>query len=144
MSILHTTREKKRKLTMVTAYDYPSALHVCRAGMDMVLIGDSVGMVVSPDPHDLRAVASACSRQELICTVCAQVLGYDTTQPVTVDEMLHHCKAVKRGSSTPLIIADLPFGSYEVSPAQALEVHCFCLCTVCPSGWMNSMYGVLS
>lgn len=50
---------------MVTAYDYPSAVHVCRAGIDILLVGDSVGMVE---------------------------LGYDTTQPVTVDDMLHHCK----------------------------------------------------
>lgn len=58
-------RQGKRKVTMVTAYDYPSAIHVCRAGIDILLVGDSLGMVE---------------------------LGYDTTQPVTVDDMLHHCK----------------------------------------------------
>lgn len=58
-------RQGKRKITMVTAYDYPSAIHVCRAGIDILLVGDSLGMVE---------------------------LGHDTTQPVTVDDMLHHCK----------------------------------------------------
>jgi ketopantoate hydroxymethyltransferase len=52
-----------------------------------------------------------------------QCLGYDTTQPVTVDEMLHHCRAVKRGAKHPLIVGDMPFGSYEVSPEQALQVR---------------------
>ncbi|CAM9745233.1 unnamed protein product [Chrysoparadoxa australica] len=92
MDVLRVARESNRKLTMATAYSYPSALHVCRAGMDMLLVGDSVGMVE---------------------------LGYDTTQPVTVEEMLHHCKAVARGAKTPLLIGDLPFGSYEASPEQA-------------------------
>jgi 3-methyl-2-oxobutanoate hydroxymethyltransferase len=92
---------------MATAYDYPSAVHVARAGMDIVLIGDSVGMVE---------------------------LGFDTTQPVTMDHMIHHCAAVRRGvqfalanqaptsnsgpktrtmDKVPLILGDMPFGSYE-------------------------------
>ena len=77
---------------MVTAYDFPSAIHVARAEIDVLLVGDSVAMVE---------------------------LGHATTQPVTVDEMLHHCKAVKRGvdfanvSNSPLLVGDLPFGSYE-------------------------------
>lgn len=79
---------------MVTAYDYPSAVHVCRAGIDILLVGDSVGMVE---------------------------LGYDTTQPVTVDEMLHHCQAVSRGARTPMVVGDMPFGSYEVNPEEALR-----------------------
>mmetsp|Transcript_19756 Transcript_19756/g.29249 ORF Transcript_19756/g.29249 Transcript_19756/m.29249 type:complete len:253 (-) Transcript_19756:25-783(-) len=49
------------------------------------------------------------------------MLGYDTTQPVTVDEMLHHCRAVKRGTKGPLIVGDMPFGSYETSPIQAMQ-----------------------
>jgi 3-methyl-2-oxobutanoate hydroxymethyltransferase len=61
---------------MVTAYDYPSAVHVELAGIHVLLCGDSVGMVE---------------------------LGYDTTQPVTLDEMLHHCKAVARGAKRPLL-----------------------------------------
>ena len=77
---------------MVTAYTYPSAVHVDSAGIDVLLVGDSLGMVE---------------------------LGYETTLPVTVDEMLHHAKAVSRGADAPLLIADLPFGSYEESPTQA-------------------------
>lgn len=69
MDVVKIRRRGKRKITMVTAYDYPSAVHVCRAGIDMLLVGDSVGMVE---------------------------LGYDTTQPVTVNDMLHHCQVRKR------------------------------------------------
>lgn len=65
MDVVKIRRRGERKITMVTAYDYPSAVHVCRAGIDILLVGDSVGMVE---------------------------LGYDTTQPVTVEDMLHHCK----------------------------------------------------
>lgn len=80
---------------MVTAYDYPSAIHVARANMDVILVGDSLAMVE---------------------------LGHATTQPVTVDQMLHHCAAVQRGvkaaagvgiAQEPLLVGDLPFGSYE-------------------------------
>eukprot|EP01084_Bolivina_argentea_P124408 220459_1 len=92
LSLLKVAR--RRKITLLTAYDYASAIHVCRAGIDILLVGDSLGMVE---------------------------LGYDTTQPVTVEMMLHHCKAVKRGAKYPLIVGDLPFGSYEVTPEQALE-----------------------
>lgn len=59
----------------------------------------------------------------LLASNLSQCLGYDTTQPVTVDEMLHHCRAVKRGAKHPLIVGDMPFGSYEVSPEQALQVR---------------------
>lgn len=76
---------------MVTAYDYPSAVHVSRAGIDIVLVGDSAAMVE---------------------------MGFETTQPVTMQEMLHHCQNVKRGleyagSPAPMLIGDMPFGSYE-------------------------------
>lgn len=64
---------------MVTAYDYPSAVHVCRAGIDILLVGDSVGMVE---------------------------LGYDTTQPVTVEDMLHHCKVSVARKNAPLFGLD--------------------------------------
>ncbi|KAJ1463302.1 ketopantoate hydroxymethyltransferase-domain-containing protein [Pelagophyceae sp. CCMP2097] len=90
-------------ITMVTAYDYPSAMHVDAAGVDVVLCGDSVGMVA---------------------------LGYTTTQPVTLDEMLHHSRAVRRGLSlngAPLLVCDLPFGSYEESPEVAMRSAYRCL-----------------
>jgi 3-methyl-2-oxobutanoate hydroxymethyltransferase len=89
--------EKKRigePLVMVTAYDYPSALAADKAGVDLVLVGDSGAMTV---------------------------LGYDSTVPVELDELIMLAKAVRRGLSTPFLIADLPFGSYEVSDEQAVQ-----------------------
>ncbi|GLJ07231.1 hypothetical protein SUGI_0062370 [Cryptomeria japonica] len=85
--------EKGNPITMVTAYDYPSAVHVDIAGIDICLVGDSVGMVVH---------------------------GHDTTLPVTLEDMLLHCRAVARGASRPLLVGDLPFGSYEESKEQAV------------------------
>jgi 3-methyl-2-oxobutanoate hydroxymethyltransferase len=93
VSALSLTSKKRRghKITMVTAYDYPSAVHVSRAGIDVLLVGDSAAMVE---------------------------LGYETTQPMTLDQMLHFCQAVKRGvvnagPPTPLLVGDMPFGTYE-------------------------------
>jgi len=89
--------EKKRlgePLVMVTAYDYPSALAVDKAGVDLVLVGDSGAMTV---------------------------LGYPSTVAVELDELLVLAKAVRRGLSTPFMVADLPFGSYEVSDEQAVQ-----------------------
>lgn len=80
-------------IVMVTAYDYPGAQIVEEAGVDMVLVGDSAAMTV---------------------------LGYDSTVPVTVDEMLMLTKAVRRGFARPLLVGDLPFGSYEASDEQAV------------------------
>lgn len=80
-------------ITMLTAYDYPTALAQERAGVDAILVGDSLGMVV---------------------------LGYPNTLPVTMEDMLHHCKAVSRGAQTPMLIGDLPFMSYQVSVQQAV------------------------
>lgn len=80
-------------IVMVTAYDYPGAQIVEEAGVDMVLVGDSAAMTV---------------------------LGYDSTVPVTVDEMLMLTKAVRRGLARPLLVGDLPFGSYEASDEQAV------------------------
>ncbi|WP_341940627.1 3-methyl-2-oxobutanoate hydroxymethyltransferase [Microbacterium sp. LWH10-1.2] len=82
------------RLVMVTAYDFPSAQIVEDAGVDLVLVGDSAAMTV---------------------------LGYDSTVPVTVDEMLMLTKAVRRGLDRPLLVGDLPFGSYEASDAEAIE-----------------------
>jgi 3-methyl-2-oxobutanoate hydroxymethyltransferase len=81
-------------ISMLTAYDYATALAVERAGVDSILVGDSLGMVV---------------------------LGYETTLPVTMDDMLHHCKAVARGASLPLLIGDMPFLSYQISVEEAVR-----------------------
>jgi 3-methyl-2-oxobutanoate hydroxymethyltransferase len=80
-------------IVMITAYDYPSALAVDAAGVDMVLVGDSGAMTV---------------------------LGYDSTVPVTLDELLMLAKAVRRGLTVPFLVGDLPFGSYELSDEQAV------------------------
>jgi len=85
--------ERGERIPMVTAYDYTSAQIVDRAGIPMILVGDTLGMVV---------------------------LGYPTTVPVTINEMLHHCKAVVRGSQNALVIGDLPFLTYS-SPEDALR-----------------------
>jgi len=90
-----TYRQKKERgepITMLTAYDYPTALSMDRAGIDSILVGDSLGMVV---------------------------LGYENTLPVTMEEMLHHCRAVARGAKTALLIGDMPFMSYQVSVEEA-------------------------
>lgn len=92
---------------MATAYDYPSAIHVHRANIDIILVGDSCAMVE---------------------------LGYDTTQPMTIDQIIHHCQAVKRGvdagskssaennNSKPLLVGDMVFGTYEFANVDiALE-----------------------
>lgn len=79
---------------MLTAYDYPTALAMDRAGIDSILVGDSLGMVV---------------------------LGYETTLPVTMDDMLHHCRAVARGAKHALLIGDMPFMSYQASTADAVR-----------------------
>ncbi len=86
--------KRGEKLVMVTAYDYPSARAAEAAGVDLVLVGDSGAMTV---------------------------LGYDSTVPVSLDEMLMLAKAVRRGMESPFMVADLPFGSYEVSDQQAIE-----------------------
>lgn len=89
-------KQKHRKgepITAVTAYDYPSAVHLDSAGIDIAIVGDSAAMVVH---------------------------GYDTTLPITLEEMLVHCRAVARGAKRPLLVADLPFGFYESS---SIQVH---------------------
>ncbi|XP_057424080.1 3-methyl-2-oxobutanoate hydroxymethyltransferase 2, mitochondrial-like [Lotus japonicus] len=91
---LRQKHKKSEPISMVTAYDYPSAVPVDMAGIDICLVGDSAAMVVH---------------------------GYDTTLPITIDEMLVHCRAVARGAKTPLLVGDLPFGTYECSPNQAVD-----------------------
>lgn len=94
---VRTFRAKKLQgepLAMVTAYDYASAVAVERAGLDAILVGDSLGMVV---------------------------LGYENTLPVTMEDMLHHCRAVSRGASSPLRIGDMPFMSYQASVGEAVR-----------------------
>lgn len=81
-------------ITALTAYDYPTARLVDQAGIDIILVGDSVGMAV---------------------------LGYDTTLPVTMEEMLHHTRAVARGVQRALLVADMPFGSYHASAEEAIR-----------------------
>lgn len=97
-------RQKHRKgepITVVTAYDYPSAVHLDMAGIDVCLVGDSASMVVH---------------------------GHDTTLPISLDEMLVHCRAVARGATRPLLVGDLPFGTYESSANQVLPCSLFPLC----------------
>ena len=87
-------KQEGRSLAMLTAWDYLSARLVDAAGADIVLVGDSLAM---------------------------PVLGYDNTLPVTLDEILHHAKAVRRGLDQALMVVDLPFGSYQASAEQALQ-----------------------
>ena len=90
---LHEMRALGEPIVMVTAYDHPSAIVVEQAGVDVVLVGDSAAN---------------------------NVLGYEDTVPVTVEELLMLAAAVRRGLKTPLLVGDLPFGSYEASDAQAI------------------------
>ncbi len=90
---LQQKKVKGEKITMMTAYDYSAASFVDQAGIDTILIGDSLGNVM---------------------------LGYDSTVPVTMDEMIHHCKAVSRAVKYGFIIGDMPFMSYQVSIEKAI------------------------
>lgn len=82
------------KLSMLTAYDYSTAKLIDEAGVEGILVGDSLGMTM---------------------------LGYDDTLAVTMDDMVHHTRAVTRGATRALVVADMPFMSYHLSPAQAVE-----------------------
>ncbi|WP_300267325.1 3-methyl-2-oxobutanoate hydroxymethyltransferase [Microbacterium sp.] len=93
LGTLAARKEAGEPIVMVTAYDYPGAQIVEAAGVDVVLVGDSAAMTV---------------------------LGYDSTVPVSVDEMIMLTAAVRRGLSSPLLVADLPFGSYEASDELAI------------------------
>ncbi|MDE2236840.1 MAG: 3-methyl-2-oxobutanoate hydroxymethyltransferase, partial [Elusimicrobia bacterium] len=87
-------KRKGHRITALTAYDAPTAALLNEAGVDVILVGDSVGMVK---------------------------LGYESTLPVTVEEVLHHLKAVKRGNGRALLVADMPFLSYEIDAKEALR-----------------------
>jgi len=93
---LKKMKERGEKIVMVTAYDYPSAIIADRAGVDIILVGDSVGVVE---------------------------LGYENTIPVTINDVIHHAKAVVRGAKRPLIVGDMPFGTY-LNPEQAVFNAC--------------------
>jgi 3-methyl-2-oxobutanoate hydroxymethyltransferase len=84
----------KPKITCLTAYDYPTAHLLDEAGVDILLVGDSLAMVV---------------------------LGYDSTLPVTVEEILHHVRAVRRGTRRALLVADMPYGSFHVSIDESVR-----------------------
>ncbi|MBM7866821.1 3-methyl-2-oxobutanoate hydroxymethyltransferase [Heliobacterium gestii] len=87
-------KKQGKRLRMITAYDYPFARLVDESDIEIILVGDSLGMVV---------------------------LGYDSTVPVTLEEMIHHCRPVVRGAKNTLIVADMPFGTYNVSPEDAIR-----------------------
>jgi 3-methyl-2-oxobutanoate hydroxymethyltransferase len=87
-------KKDSQKIVMLTAYDYPSARLAQEAGIDVILVGDSLGMVV---------------------------LGYDSTVPVTMADMIHHTRAARRGAGDTFMLTDMPFLTYQISTAQALE-----------------------
>lgn len=91
---LERMKQNKEKITMITAYDYPAAKHAEQAGVDMILVGDSLGMVV---------------------------LGYTSTTHVTMEDMIHHAKAARRGAKDTFLVIDMPFMSYHASLEQAVN-----------------------
>ncbi|MCK5549512.1 MAG: 3-methyl-2-oxobutanoate hydroxymethyltransferase [Hyphomicrobiaceae bacterium] len=91
---LRKLKQQQKPITMLTAYDYATAVAVDMAGIDTILVGDSLGMVV---------------------------LGYENTLPVTMDDMIHHCKAVARGARYAMLIGDMPFMSYQASVDEAVR-----------------------
>src|SRR5260370_9534205 len=93
-SSLRERKLRREPITCLTAYDYSAARLVDEAGIDMVLVGDSLAQTM---------------------------LGYENTLSVTMDEMLHHVKAVRRGGANALLVADMPYGSYQVDPKDAVR-----------------------
>ncbi len=105
---VNTLMEMKKngeKITMLTAYDYLMASLLDQSGIEVILVGDSLGNVV---------------------------LGYENTLPVTMDDMVHHCSSVTRGAKNAMVVGDMPFMSYQVSPEQAVE----------NAGWLLKESGV--
>ena len=91
---LQQKKDEGKPITMLTAYDYSAALLVDRAEIDVILVGDSLGMVM---------------------------MGLDSTVPVTMEEMLHHCRAVARGAQYAFLVGDMPFMSYQADVAEAIR-----------------------
>src|SRR6202047_2677443 len=91
---ISSQKNSPAKITCLTAYDYPTARLLDEAGVDVLLVGDSLAMVV---------------------------LGYESTLPVTIEEMLHHKRAVRRGTRRALLVSDMPYGSYHDDPAAAIR-----------------------
>ena len=91
---LQAMKDRREPIAMLTAYDYPTATLMDQAGIDVILVGDSVGMVVH---------------------------GFENTLPVTMDMMVMHCQAVRRGARRALLVADMPFMSYQASVSDALR-----------------------
>lgn len=91
---IQNKKREGKKITMLTAYDYPMAKLIDEALIDVILVGDSLGMVV---------------------------LGYESTVPVTMDEMIHHSKAVRRGTKCAFLVGDMPFMSYQISKEEAVR-----------------------
>src|SRR3712207_165193 len=91
---VRASKERGERLVCLTAYDYPTARIVDEAGTDIILVGDSLGNVV---------------------------LGYDSTVPVTLEEMIHHTRAVRRGTERALLVADMPYGTYHTSAEDAVR-----------------------
>jgi 3-methyl-2-oxobutanoate hydroxymethyltransferase len=92
--VFQQKKDRGDPISMLTAYDYPTALIMDRSGIDSILVGDSLGMVV---------------------------LGYENTLKVTMEDMLHHCRAVARGAQYALLIGDMPFMSYQISIEEAVK-----------------------
>jgi 3-methyl-2-oxobutanoate hydroxymethyltransferase len=92
--VFQQKKDRGDPISMLTAYDYPTSLIMDRVGIDSILVGDSLGMVV---------------------------LGYENTLRVTMEEMLHHCRAVARGAQYALLVGDMPFMSYQVSVEEAVR-----------------------
>lgn len=92
--LIQAMKARHEPISVLTAYDYPTALAMDQAGMDIILVGDSLGMVE---------------------------LGYESTLPVTMDDMIHHCKAVARGAKYALMVGDMPFLSYQASTSEAVH-----------------------
>ena len=93
-STIHLKKQRQERITCLTAYDYATSRLVDEAGIDMILVGDSLAQVV---------------------------LGYDSTLPVTMDEMLHHTRAVRRAVKSAMVIADMPYGAYHTNKKEGVQ-----------------------